>query len=84
MSGEGDEDESSAETHNNKTQEASLVGQWLRLFASNVGGMGSTPGWERQIPHAMLRNEARNKKINKRIFFKKVAAYQLYTIERLF
>ena len=24
---------------------ASLVGQWLRLYAPNAGGLGSIPGW---------------------------------------
>ena len=69
MSGEGDEDESSAETHNNKTQEASPVVQCLSLFASNVGDIGLTPGWEFKIPHATPHTEARNKKLNKRMFF---------------
>ena len=30
----------------------SLVVQWLRLHASNAGGMGSIPGQEIKIPHA--------------------------------
>ena len=30
---------------------ASLVGQWLRLCASNAGGVGSIPGWGTKIPH---------------------------------
>ena len=31
----------------------SLVVQWLRLGASNAGGMGSIPAWGTKIPHAM-------------------------------
>ena len=27
--------------------------QRLRLHASNAGGVGSIPGWETKIPHAM-------------------------------
>ena len=30
----------------------SLVVQWLRLHASNAGGMGSIPGQGTKIPHA--------------------------------
>ena len=29
----------------------SLAVQWLRLWASNAGGMGSIPGWGTKIPH---------------------------------
>ena len=31
----------------------SLAVQWLRLGASNAGGMGSIPGWGTKIPHAV-------------------------------
>ena len=31
---------------------ASLVTQWLRLCAPNVGGKGSIPDWGTKIPHA--------------------------------
>ena len=31
----------------------SLVVQWLRLHASNAGGVGSVPGWGTEIPYAM-------------------------------
>ena len=29
----------------------SLVVQWLRLCASNAGGVGLIPGWGMKIPH---------------------------------
>ncbi|KAJ8798631.1 hypothetical protein J1605_016434 [Eschrichtius robustus] len=32
--------------------ETSLVIRWLRLYPSNAGGVGSTPGRETKIPHA--------------------------------
>ena len=32
----------------------SLVVQWLRLQASNTGGMGLIPGWGTKIPHALV------------------------------
>ena len=32
--------------------ETSLVNQWLRFYALNVGGMGSIPGWKNKILHA--------------------------------
>ena len=35
------------------TSPASLVLQWLRLYASNTGVMYSNPGWGTKIPHAM-------------------------------
>ena len=31
----------------------SLAVQWLRLYTSNVGGMGSIPGWGTKISHAV-------------------------------
>ena len=31
----------------------SLTIQWLRLCASNAGGVGSIPGWGAKILHAM-------------------------------
>ena len=31
----------------------SLVAQWLRLCASNIGVVGSVPGWGTKIPHAV-------------------------------
>ena len=45
-----------------------MVVQWLRFHASSAGGMGSTPGWETEIPHAgqlsqKLKTENNNKKI---------------------
>ena len=33
----------------------SLAVQWLELCASTAGGMGSIPGWEIKIPHAVQR-----------------------------
>ena len=30
-----------------------LAAQWLGLYASPAGGMGSIPGWKNKIPHAM-------------------------------
>ena len=41
--------------------------QWLRLCASNAGGMGLTPGQETRSPHA-VRHGQKNVKIS---FFKK-------------
>ena len=31
----------------------SPVVQWLRLWASTAGGMGSIPGWGTKVPHAV-------------------------------
>ena len=36
----------------NKAIETSLAVQWLRLRASNTGGMGTIPGQGTKIPHA--------------------------------
>ena len=33
-------------------QGTSLAVQWLGLWASNAGGVGSIPGWRTTIPHA--------------------------------
>ena len=33
-------------------KETSRVVQWLKLPASNAGGVGSIPGWGAEIPHA--------------------------------
>ena len=35
----------------------SLVVQWLRLQAPNVGGMGSIPGWGAKVLHAAWRSQ---------------------------
>ena len=47
----------------------SLVGQWLRLHASNAEGPGSNPGQGTKIPHAVWCDQ---KLINlkKEIYFK--------------
>ena len=44
----------------------SLVVQWLRLHASNAGGMGSIPGWGTKIPHAMECGKKNTKKQTKK------------------
>ena len=36
-----------------QTARTSLAIQWLRLWASTAGGMGSIPGWETKIAHAV-------------------------------
>ena len=36
-----------------KTDGTSLAVQWLRFQASTAGGVGSIPGSETKIPHAM-------------------------------
>ena len=41
----------------------SLVVQWLRLHASNAGGMGSIPGQGTKIPHA---SRPKKKKLKKK------------------
>ena len=40
----------------------SLVVHWLRLHASNAGGMGSIPGGGTKIPHAMWHGQKEKKK----------------------
>ena len=35
--------------------------QWLRLCASNAGGMGSIPGWGTKVPHAVQPAKKLNK-----------------------
>ena len=35
--------------------------QWLRLFASTIEGMGSTPGWETKIPYDTRRGQKNTK-----------------------
>ena len=37
--------------------ETSLVVQWLRLHASNAGGMGLIPGWGSKIPQAVWHHQ---------------------------
>ena len=37
------------------TPGTSLVGQWLRICASNAGGWGSIPGWGTKIPLRYLK-----------------------------
>ena len=36
--------------------------QWLRLFASTIEGMGSTPGWETKIPYDTRWGQKKNTK----------------------
>ena len=43
--------------YNKNTRGTSLVVQWLGLWASNAGGMGSIPGWGTKIPHAARRGQ---------------------------
>ena len=40
---------------------ASLAVQWLRLCIYNAGEMGSIPGQETTIPHAMRCSQKKNK-----------------------
>ena len=37
----------------NKYDETSLAVQWLRLRASNAGGVDLIPGWGTKTPHAV-------------------------------
>ena len=39
----------------------SLVVQWLRLHASNTGGLGSIPGWGAKILHAVWCGQKKKK-----------------------
>ena len=39
----------------------SLAVQWLRLWASNSGEVGSIPGWETKIPHATWHSKKKKK-----------------------
>ena len=41
----------------------SLAVQWLRLYASNAGGVGSIPGQGTKIPHAMWPKDKSKSKI---------------------
>ncbi|XP_033257416.1 uncharacterized protein C19orf44 homolog isoform X2 [Orcinus orca] len=40
----------------------SLAVQWLRLCASNAGGVGSIPGWGTKIPHAARCGQEKERK----------------------
>ena len=40
----------------------SLVVQWLKLHDFNAGDMGSIPGWETKIPHAVRHGQKKKKK----------------------
>ena len=51
----------------------SLVVQWLRFWASNVGDAGLIPGWGIKIPHAMWCSQ--KKKIIKIINFTSYVFY---------
>ena len=57
---------SEAESVKTNEQGISPVVQWLRLHASNAGGMGSIPGQGTKIPHIVWLGEKSKKKINKR------------------
>ena len=46
----------------NKNCGTSLVIQWLRLCASNAGGMDSVPPWGTKIPHAVQHDQINNMK----------------------
>ena len=43
----------------------SLVVQWLKLHNFDAGDMGSIPGWETKIPHAVRHGQKTNKQTNK-------------------
>ena len=43
----------------------SLAVQWLRLCASNAGGMDSIPGWGTKIPHGVAKKKEKKKKKKK-------------------
>lgn len=36
-----------------KNEEAALAVQWLRLYTSSAGGLGSISGWKTKIQHAV-------------------------------
>ena len=42
----------------------SLVVQWLRLGASNAGGVGSMPAWGTKIPYAVQCSQKKRIKLN--------------------
>ena len=52
--------------------ETSLVGQWLRLCASNAGAVDWIPGWGTKIPHA---SSGQKKKKKKTTSIKQVCIY---------
>ena len=54
----------------------SLVVQWLRFWASNVGDAGLIPGWGIKIPHAMWCSQ--KKKIIKIINFTSYVFYHSF------
>ena len=53
---------SEAESVKTNEQGISPVVQWLRLHASNAGGMGSIPGQGTKIPHIVWLGEKSKKK----------------------
>ena len=53
---------SEAESVKTNEQGISPVVQWLRLHASNAGGMGSIPGQGTKIPHASQCGQIEKKK----------------------
>ena len=48
-----------------KETETFLAVQWLRLCTSNVGGLGSIPGWGTKIPCAIWYSQKERKKKKK-------------------
>ena len=55
--------------------ETSLVVQWLRLHASNVGGVGSTSGQRTKIPHAWIKKK--KKKSNMQSYLKNLKSSEI-------
>ena len=49
-----------------ETRETFLAVQWLRLCASNAGGVGLIPGWGIKIPH-IVHHKKKKKRINHEI-----------------
>ena len=59
-----------------------LAAQWLRLRASNEGGMGSTPGRVTKIPHATWPKKKKTKSTRVIEYQKDPCAYILkYTLQ---
>ena len=56
------EDILSQSFNKNQTEGISLVGQWLRICTSIVGGMGSTPGLGAKISHTSCCGQKKKKK----------------------
>ena len=57
---------SGSKVHCKKVKDrTSLVAQWLRLYASSAGSVGSVPGQGTEIPHAVQRGRKTKIKFKK-------------------